>query len=533
MECDAFISYRRSDGSKAARWLRRELEHFRAPKRLARLHDRRLRVYLDTAYERGTSDFYAGTIRPALLASRYLIVVATPDAVRRPADSDDWIVREIEDFAAGPNGANVVVVRGAGALDDPLPGDLKERFPNIEIVDLRKVGRLWFLQPMRAARISAEKLKLVAPLLDVAPGEMPVLRQEEERAQQVRLGVAAGSTLAVVVAVTGLSVFALQSRWRAQQAFDVSLYSATRVVGQVADGLTGDNDREIRSQLLNQACDLVDRLASESRREPNVDASVTCMIERAASHEHLGEKAEAEALLGEAIAAADARYDADPQEAVGLTVARAYDAMASLYADRKDATKRRAALEKEIARIAGLGDKLDSAPLLVRAADAEWDLAGVLSDAGEIDGAVARASDMVGHLERADRLTTSGQRKYAERAEQVLFAMGSVETNRGHQDKAVAAFKQAVAIGVDVRRSGSATMAGRLVGAQAMAALAKAGPAMEGADALLADLEGEVAFLKSQAQAMSDNQRQQLATVEADYVALAASGTNQSVGAAQ
>ena len=43
----------------------------------------RLRVYLDTAYERGTSDFYEHNIKPALLASRWLIVVATPAAIRR------------------------------------------------------------------------------------------------------------------------------------------------------------------------------------------------------------------------------------------------------------------------------------------------------------------------------------------------------------------------------------------------------------------------------------------------------------------
>jgi hypothetical protein len=532
MEYDAFISYRRADGSKAARWLRRALQHFRAPKRLAHLRERKLKIYLDTAYERGTSDFYAGTIRPALLASRHLIVVATPDAVKRPAGGDDWIVREIEDFTAGPNAANLMVVRGAGLLDDPLPGDLKERFPNIEIVDLRKVGPLWFLHPMRAARISAEKLKLVAPLLDVALNEMPVLRQEEERAQQVRLGVAAGATLAVVVAVTGLSAFALQSRWRAQQALDVSLYSAMRVVGQVADGLTGDNDREIRSQLLNQACDLVDRLSSESRQEPSADASVTCMIERAASRERLGEKADAEVLLDDAIAAADARYAADRHEAVALTVARAYDAMAALYAGRKDTAKQRAALEKEVARISGLGDELDSAPLLVRTADAEWDLAGVLSDGGEIDGAVAMAHDMVAHLMRADRLTTSGQRYYAERAERVLVTVGNVETNRGRQDKAVAAFRQAVAIGVDLRRSGGATMEGRLVGAEAMAALVRA----DATDALRADLKGELTFLKLQAPSMSDGQRQRLATVESDYAALIASDANspgQSAGTAQ
>ena len=99
---DAFISYRRSDGAAVARWLRRELVGFRAPRSLRDRFDRRLKVYLDTAYERGTSDFYEQTIKPALLSSSCLLVVATPDAVRRAHGVEDWIAREIADFAAGP-----------------------------------------------------------------------------------------------------------------------------------------------------------------------------------------------------------------------------------------------------------------------------------------------------------------------------------------------------------------------------------------------------------------------------------------------
>lgn len=88
---DAFISYRRADGGRTARWLRRELEAFRPPRTLRDRLPERLRIYLDTAYERGTTDFFDNTIRPALLASRFLIVVATPEAVHRPNGQDDWI----------------------------------------------------------------------------------------------------------------------------------------------------------------------------------------------------------------------------------------------------------------------------------------------------------------------------------------------------------------------------------------------------------------------------------------------------------
>ena len=124
---DAFISYRRSDGGLTARWLRRQLESFRPPVALRERLRRQLRVYLDAAYERGATDFFTNTIRPALLASRFLIVVATPDAVQRPSGQDDWIKREIDEFTQGPNGKNLLLVRGGGSFDGPLPADLAPR----------------------------------------------------------------------------------------------------------------------------------------------------------------------------------------------------------------------------------------------------------------------------------------------------------------------------------------------------------------------------------------------------------------------
>ena len=152
MEYDAFTSYRRSDGRRVAEWLRRELERFRPPKKLAYVAAKKLRVYLDTAYERGTDDFYENSIRPALLASRYLIVVATPDALERAPGKTDWMQRERADFANRPNARNVLVARGAGGFPGTLPADLAERFPNIEIVDLRGAGRLSPQAPEREHR---------------------------------------------------------------------------------------------------------------------------------------------------------------------------------------------------------------------------------------------------------------------------------------------------------------------------------------------------------------------------------------------
>ena len=322
---DAFISYRRSDGRSTARWLRRELEAFRAPKALRATFGRKLSIYLDTAYERGTIDFYEQSIKPALLASRYLLLVATPDAMPRPGRGDDWIEREIDDFIAGPNGHNIIAVRGAGEFDGPLPGNLKQRFPNIEIVDLRAASRFWYLNPVRAARLSAEKLKIIAPLLDLPAAEMPRLRQEEEKRQQNQLGGTIGATMGVLVAVTGLSVFALQSRNQAVRALEDSMFAAGGMALQASglpsmDGSTG----RVRRHIINRGCDLVDKFGRGAVSDPPVTEMVMCRLERARELERLHEDAEARKRFTEAIEIAAKRHQqlSRIDAAVGIVDAR-------------------------------------------------------------------------------------------------------------------------------------------------------------------------------------------------------------------
>ena len=284
---DAFITYRRSDGNTVARWLRRELEGFRVPKPLRDTFGRRLRTYLDTAYERGASDFYEQNIKPALTSSRFLLVVATPDAMRRPNGAEDWIEREVMDFAAGPNGSNVIAIRGVGEFDAPLPADLNRRFPNIEIVDLRGASRFWFLNLHRAARLSAEKLKLVAPLLDIPRDQMPELRQEEEKRQQTRLGGIVGTTLGVLVAVTALSVVALQSRNQALRAADDSMFAAD-TMGMQARSLDEDDadTARIRRLIINRVCDLIDKFRATAVSEPQIADVVALLAGRCHARRH-------------------------------------------------------------------------------------------------------------------------------------------------------------------------------------------------------------------------------------------------------
>ena len=324
MEYDAFISYRRSDGRRVAEWLRRELERFRPPKKLVYVAPKKLRVYLDTAYERGTDDFYENSIRPALLASRYLIVVATPDALVRAPGKTDWMQRERADFANRPNARNVLVVRGAGEFPGTLPADLAERFPNIEIVDLRGAGRLSFLNPLRATRLAAEKLKLLAPLLDVRLEDVPALRLEEEKRQQARLGATAGLGFAVLALVAGASVFAFRSLWTAQEALKSSIFSTERMIAAISDGLpVEDNPYGMRGALLNQACDLLAKLALESTSGPSVRERVLCELERARGHETQKELALADAALVRAVGIARTEHERTQSSGAATALAEA------------------------------------------------------------------------------------------------------------------------------------------------------------------------------------------------------------------
>lgn len=318
---DAFISYRRSDGNAFARRLRRLLQDYRPPPLLRDRQSQPLKLYLDTIYEQATNDFFEKVTLPALLVSRHLIVVATPDAVDRGTDRNDWIRREIEAFERGPNAGNIFVVCALDVPGNALPGDLERRYPNIEIIDLRGLGPLSFLSPTRSARLADETAKLLAPLLGFGLDDMPALRREEERRQQVRLGLAAGSTTSLIVAVATLAIFAFESRNRALDALSRSLFATDRVIQSVSASLPAG---EARSQLLASTCDLLDSLRDHATAAPRTNAIVLCAVQRAESREALGENAQASELIASAIKFAQEQFTktGSPDDASAMLVAQ-------------------------------------------------------------------------------------------------------------------------------------------------------------------------------------------------------------------
>lgn len=327
---DAFISYRRSDGAAVARWLRRSLQAFKAPRRFAHLRERRLAVYMDTAYERGVQDFYEQTLRPALLASRHLIVLATPDAARPRADGlADWMQRELQDFLGAPQGRNVIVVRAAGDFGGELPSGLAARFPHIELVDLRGAGRAGAVMPWRSARLHDELLKIVGPLLDIAPAQMPDLRQEQERRRQARLGAWVGSGTGLALAAVAAAVMALRGEQRAVQALQDAVFATERVILAADRALEpSDEEHDARSRVLDDMCDLRSRMLAEGQRSGGPRETRICEVERARGLLGQGEAERAHDRLARLGSTLRRLYQESPSAEMAVELLRACDALA-------------------------------------------------------------------------------------------------------------------------------------------------------------------------------------------------------------
>jgi hypothetical protein len=415
---DAFISYRRSDGGRTARWLRRELQAFHPPRTLRDRLPQRLRIYLDTAYERGSTDFFENTIRPALLASRFLIVVATPDAVLRPNGDDDWIAREIDEFSRGPNGHNLLLVRGAGAFDGPLPGDLLARFPNIEIIDLRDVGWLWLFNPLRASRISDEKLKLIAPIIGIPAQDMPVLRREQERLQQARIGAAAGAALALFLTISTLTIYALISRARATTALESTLAATGSLVLKLggSDGSAAFS-KETRKNLVNDVCDLFDGLRKQANADARARPLLVCYAERAKDHEALKEVDQARKFFENAIAEAIGIHARSHSPDDGRSIVLALNELGDFFERQGDTKALAASLKEADPTIAALQADYPNQPFFPEAR------ARRLQRLAGLDELQGQRSEQLSALDKAAALADEAVQKQFEQKQAPLFAL--------------------------------------------------------------------------------------------------------------
>jgi hypothetical protein len=230
---DAFISYRRGDASMLARWIRNRLQRYRLPPELLdalppekrTLHERRPRIYLDTAYEKSSPDFLENKILPALASSERLIVISTPSSFLPIRDKDgaeqpNWMVREVDSYLGAATADQALrpidVVLGPQGPDDRFPGRLEER-QRWDWIDLRAFT--WWRAFGFSEALDAGFTKLVAGLYEVPETFLPVLRREERRRR--RRWIVAGSTVgSVILLIIGILAIGWWSETRSRQAVD-------------------------------------------------------------------------------------------------------------------------------------------------------------------------------------------------------------------------------------------------------------------------------------------------------------------------
>src|SRR5688572_15953798 len=86
---DAFISYSHESDAQFAATLHRVLQSFGA----AFFRSRDLRVFLDNANDEITDDLWKRVLQPALHASGYFLLLASPDSAK-----SEWVAREIAEY---------------------------------------------------------------------------------------------------------------------------------------------------------------------------------------------------------------------------------------------------------------------------------------------------------------------------------------------------------------------------------------------------------------------------------------------------
>lgn len=252
---DAFVSYAREDSAIALR-LQRRLEALAIPAPHARP---RLKVFVDVD-ELSASPSLTGSIRAALEASRFLVIVASRHSAR-----SRWVHEEIRMWLDLGRRTRVLFLVADGDPDELLRAMLdRESDANIDLplaADIRGPS-------MRAALhlLDDEYLRIAAPLLGLAFDD---LRQRATRIRirrQRQVILALSSVLVVVASTASVAVWqwhvAVAQRHAAEQRLSESIGVANSVLTDVDQGLKGVAGAEdLRLSLVTDATEMLDRLA--------------------------------------------------------------------------------------------------------------------------------------------------------------------------------------------------------------------------------------------------------------------------------
>ena len=206
----AFLSYSQRDQIWSD-WLRRSIENYRVPRRLVGRPSRdgsvprRLFPVFRDREELPTSANLGANIEEALRASRYLIVICSPNGA-----ASRWVNEEIRAFKAMGREDRVlaIIVDGEPNASDKPNSGVPECFPRAIRYRIGDDGALTLertepiaadVRPDRDGRHHA-RLKILAGLLGVGFDE---LRQRDRARHRRRILLAAAAVMAIVTALAG------------------------------------------------------------------------------------------------------------------------------------------------------------------------------------------------------------------------------------------------------------------------------------------------------------------------------------------
>ena len=322
----AFLSYSSRDRAEAE-WLHRRLERFRLPRALVgrvTVHGpvpRRLYPVFRDRDELPASGDLGRELTAALAASRFLIVLASPDAA-----ASRWVNEEIMTFKRLHGGDRVLaLVVGGVPGASAMPGrECEEAFPAALRLRVCKDGALL---PEPAEPVAADLreegdgrrlafLKLVAGLTGVGLDDL-IQRDAQRRAR--RLGALAAGALAGMVLASGLALYADRQRREAeaQRAIAERETAAAQAATDYLIGTFELSNPAIENPRTVPLVSILDRSAERAQVElagqPDILARIATAVGRV--YINLGLFEEAERALRRASAAIPA---SGPQGAVAL-----------------------------------------------------------------------------------------------------------------------------------------------------------------------------------------------------------------------
>ncbi|MBR3235342.1 MAG: TIR domain-containing protein [Atopobiaceae bacterium] len=226
-EYEAFISYRHLPQDRAAATrIQRLLEGANIPKELRNPPEKkRMGKLFRDEDELTATESLSDTIVEALKKSRYLIVVCTPDTRK-----SDWVLREVETFAALHGRDHVLTALAAGEPSESFPPLLLSRWvPDEETGAYHEIPSEPLaanLRPENKRGHSREVIRLQATMLGCGYDDL----QQRIRMRRMRMNVA----IAVALMLAGLAfgVFALAQRAETQIAYYVALRNESELLAR-------------------------------------------------------------------------------------------------------------------------------------------------------------------------------------------------------------------------------------------------------------------------------------------------------------